>query len=217
MAPLVLLQHGGSATAERVPAPPLASSRFWFPPSHVKVAIVGRPNVGKSALFNRLVGRRQALVLDTPSGHVTRDWKEGRAALGDLRFTVVDTSGLEPERAARDPASIQARGAALTASVLARADATVFLVDARQGRGPGREGLKREGGRAWGVGDGARRSDGIGEVPLLTGRGRASSSVRLSGVRDERGARSDPPLPLSPPPPPSQKQRLPFQDRRDAR
>lgn len=125
-------------------APPQPSQRLahlWRPPSPPKVAIVGRPNVGKSALFNRLVGRRQALVLDTPTGHVTRDWKEGRAALGDLRFTVVDTSGLEPEHASRDPASIQARGAALTASVLARADATVFLVDARHGRDPEKGGV----------------------------------------------------------------------------
>ena len=57
------------------------------------LAIVGRPNVGKSTLFNRLVGKRLALVDNQPG--VTRDIREGQARLGDLRFTVVDTAGLE--------------------------------------------------------------------------------------------------------------------------
>ena len=55
------------------------------------VAIVGRPNVGKSTLFNRLVGRRLALVDDQPG--VTRDRREGEAHFGDLEFTVIDTAG----------------------------------------------------------------------------------------------------------------------------
>ena len=59
----------------------------------LKLAIVGRPNVGKSTLFNRLVGKRLALVDDQPG--VTRDLREGAARLGDLRFTVIDTAGLE--------------------------------------------------------------------------------------------------------------------------
>ena len=55
------------------------------PRSSPQVAIIGRPNVGKSALFNRLVRRREALVHDTPGGHVTRDYQEGTAKLADLR------------------------------------------------------------------------------------------------------------------------------------
>ena len=57
------------------------------------VVIVGRPNVGKSTLFNRLIGRRLALTDNEPG--VTRDWREGQASLGDLRFRVIDTAGLE--------------------------------------------------------------------------------------------------------------------------
>ena len=58
-----------------------------------RVAIIGRPNVGKSTLFNRLVGKKLALVDDQPG--VTRDRREGEARLGDLRFTVIDTAGLD--------------------------------------------------------------------------------------------------------------------------
>ncbi|HVG80793.1 MAG TPA: GTPase, partial [Methylomirabilota bacterium] len=61
------------------------------------VAIVGRPNVGKSTLFNRLIGKRLALVDDTPG--VTRDRREGRGRLGDLEFTLFDTAGLEEAKA----------------------------------------------------------------------------------------------------------------------
>src|SRR5882724_7891300 len=67
-----------------------------------KVAIIGRPNVGKSTLFNRLVGRKLALVDDTPG--VTRDRREGDARLGDLAFTIVDTAGLAEGHAGRDGA-----------------------------------------------------------------------------------------------------------------
>ena len=60
-----------------------------------RVAIIGRPNVGKSTLFNRLVGKKLALVDDRPG--VTRDRREGEARLGDLRFTIIDTAGLDEE------------------------------------------------------------------------------------------------------------------------
>jgi GTP-binding protein len=91
------------------------------------VAIVGRPNVGKSTLFNRLVGRRLALVDDQPG--VTRDRREGEAQLGDLAFKVIDTAGLE--NAERH--SLSARMQAHTAAAIAKADAILFLIDARAG------------------------------------------------------------------------------------
>ena len=91
------------------------------------VAIVGRPNVGKSTLFNRLVGRRLALVDDRPG--VTRDRREGEAQLGDLAFKVIDTAGLED--AERD--SLSARMQAHTAAAIAQADAILFLIDSRTG------------------------------------------------------------------------------------
>jgi len=89
--------------------------------------IVGRPNVGKSTLFNRLVGRRSALVDDRPG--VTRDRREGNAQLGDLVFKVIDTAGLDDA----EGDSLSARIQAQTAAAIAQADAVLFLVDARAG------------------------------------------------------------------------------------
>ncbi|WP_039017042.1 ribosome biogenesis GTPase Der [Halocynthiibacter namhaensis] len=91
------------------------------------VAIVGRPNVGKSTLFNRLVGRKLALVDDQPG--VTRDLREGEARLGDLRFTVIDTAGLED---ATDD-SLQGRMRRLTERAAEMADICLFMIDARDG------------------------------------------------------------------------------------
>jgi GTP-binding protein len=91
------------------------------------VAIVGRPNVGKSTLFNRLVGQRLALVDDTPG--VTRDRREGEAKLGDLKFRIFDTAGFEEAGAE----SLAGRMRAQTESAIADADAVLFLIDAKSG------------------------------------------------------------------------------------
>ena len=91
------------------------------------VAIVGRPNVGKSTLFNRLVGRRLALVDETPG--VTRDRRTGDAHLGDLRFTVIDTAGFEEARGDSLPARMRAQ----TERAVAEADLALLLIDARAG------------------------------------------------------------------------------------
>jgi GTP-binding protein len=94
------------------------------------VAIIGRPNVGKSSLFNRLVGRRIALVDDVPG--VTRDRREGEARLGDLHFTAVDTAGLEDAA----PQSLSGRMRTQTQAAIEQADAVMFMIDAREGPTP---------------------------------------------------------------------------------
>jgi GTPase len=95
-----------------------------------RLAIIGRPNVGKSTLFNRLVGKRLALVDDLPG--VTRDRREGEARLGDLTFTAIDTAGLEEAA----PASLSGRMLAQTRRAVEEADAVLFLIDARAGLTP---------------------------------------------------------------------------------
>lgn len=97
------------------------------------LAIVGRPNVGKSTLFNRLVGRKLALVDDQPG--VTRDLREGEGRLADLRFTVIDTAGLEEVT----DDSLQGRMRRLTERAVDMADVCLFLVDARTGITPSDE------------------------------------------------------------------------------
>ena len=91
------------------------------------VAILGRPNVGKSTLFNRLVGRRLALVNNTPG--LTRDRREGEGRIADLGFRVIDTAGLEEAA----PASLEGRMRAHTERALAVADVALLVVDAREG------------------------------------------------------------------------------------
>ena len=94
------------------------------------VAIIGRPNVGKSTLFNRLVGQKLALVDDAPG--VTRDRREGEARLGDLRFTVIDTAGLDEGA----KGSLTARMQEQTETAIELADALMFVIDARAGLTP---------------------------------------------------------------------------------
>jgi GTP-binding protein len=91
------------------------------------VAILGRPNVGKSTLFNRLVGRRLALVDDTPG--VTRDRREGEARIADLSFRVMDTAGLEEAPAS----SLTGRMQTQTERALADSDVALLVIDAREG------------------------------------------------------------------------------------
>ena len=94
------------------------------------VAIVGRPNVGKSTLFNRLVGKRLALVDDRPG--VTRDRREGEAHLVGLEFRVIDTAGFEDE----DPQTLPGRMRIQTEAAVREADAALFMIDAREGLTP---------------------------------------------------------------------------------
>jgi GTPase len=94
------------------------------------IAIIGRPNVGKSTLFNRLVGQKLALVDDQPG--VTRDRREGEGRLGDLSFTIIDTAGLDD--GARG--SLTARMQEQTETAIKSADALMFVIDARAGLTP---------------------------------------------------------------------------------
>ncbi|WP_194953878.1 ribosome biogenesis GTPase Der [Sphingopyxis solisilvae] len=94
------------------------------------IAIVGRPNVGKSTLFNRLVGKRLALVDDQPG--VTRDRREGDAELLGLKFTIVDTAGFEDQDAATLPGRMRVQ----TEKAVREADAALFMIDGRAGVTP---------------------------------------------------------------------------------
>ncbi len=94
------------------------------------VAIIGRPNVGKSTLFNRLVGKKLALVDDTPG--VTRDRREGEGRLFDLEFKIIDTAGYEDE----DPDTLPGRMRQQTERAVGDAQVALFLIDGRAGVNP---------------------------------------------------------------------------------
>ncbi len=103
------------------------------------IAIVGRPNVGKSTLFNRLTGRRTALVSDIPG--LTRDRREGEATLSGHAVTIVDTAGLEGAAAG----SIAARMREQSEAAIAHADLVLFVLDARDGVVPADQAFERTG------------------------------------------------------------------------
>lgn len=95
--------------------------------SEFTVAILGRPNVGKSTLFNRLVGKKHAIVDDLPG--VTRDWRDGKASIGPLSFKVIDTAGLEED--AKDELGKKIRQ--VTINALEHAHLILFVTDAKTG------------------------------------------------------------------------------------
>ncbi len=142
-----------------------------------RVAIVGRPNVGKSTLFNRLVGRRKALVDDSPG--VTRDWREGAARLGDLRFIAIDTAGLEDAPAK----ALASRMREQTARALAAVDVVLFVVDGRAGVTPLDRhftGWLRKGGR-----------------PVILVANKCESRATLTAIGDAAGLGFGDPVPIS--------------------
>jgi GTP-binding protein len=141
------------------------------------VAIVGRPNVGKSTLFNRLVGRKLALVDDRPG--VTRDRREGEASLLGLDFRIIDTAGWEDE----DPQTLPGRMRAQTEAALAEADAALFLIDARAGVTP----LDAEIAR-WLRG---------GAAPVILAANKAEGRAGESGVLDAWSLGLGEPVPIS--------------------
>lgn len=128
------------------------------------LALVGRPNVGKSTLFNRLVGKKLALVDDQPG--VTRDRRAGDANLADLAFTVIDTAGLEEAQ----QGSLTARMREQTEAAIAEADCVLFLIDARAGLTPDDRFFAEI----------ARRS----ETPVIVGANKAEGRAATPGILD---------------------------------
>jgi len=141
------------------------------------VAIVGRPNVGKSTLFNRLVGKRIALVDDRPG--VTRDRREGDATLLGMEFRIIDTAGVEDE----DPNTLPGRMRAQTQAAVREADVALFLIDARAGIVPQDEEIAR-----W------LRSE---DTPVILMANKAEGKAAESGVLEAYALGFDAPLPFS--------------------
>jgi GTPase len=141
------------------------------------VAILGRPNVGKSTLFNRLVGRRVALVDDTPG--LTRDRREGAARIADLEFRAIDTAGLEEAV----PASLTGRVQAQTWTALAAADVALLVIDARAGVTPDDRHFARR----------LRQS----RKPVVLVANKAEGRAGLPGIAEAWGLGLGDPVPLS--------------------
>jgi GTP-binding protein len=144
---------------------------------HPVIAIVGRPNVGKSTLFNRLVGKKLALVDDRPG--VTRDRREGDATLLGLDFRVIDTAGFETD----DPQTLPGRMRAQTQAAVDEADVALFLIDARAGVTP----LDQE------VAQWLRNSD----TPVVLMGNKAEGKAGESGLLDAFGLGLGDPIPFS--------------------
>ena len=141
------------------------------------VAIVGRPNVGKSTLFNRLVGRRAALVSPTPG--VTRDRREGWARIGPLRFRAIDTAGLEEAA----PETLAGRMMAQTERALADADAALLLIDGRAGVTPADEFFARQ----------LRRR----QVPVILAVNKCEGGAAEGGIAESHALGFGQPIPIS--------------------
>ena len=142
-----------------------------------KLAIVGRPNVGKSTLFNRLAGRRLAIVDDTPG--VTRDRREAEGRLADLEFTLIDTAGFEDI----NDASLETRMRAQTELAIADANVILFVVDARDGITPADEGFAAL----------LRRAD----KPVVLVANKAESRDSITGVNEAYALGLGDPVPIS--------------------
>ena len=142
-----------------------------------QVIIIGRPNVGKSTLFNRLVGKKLALVDDQPG--VTRDRRMGNAEIAGLQFTIVDTAGWEDE----DDLTLPGRMRKQTEASLEGADAALFVIDARTGLTPLDEEIARY----------LREYD----VPIVLVANKAEGAAGESGVLESYGLGLGDPVPLS--------------------
>ncbi len=145
--------------------------------SRPTVAIIGRPNVGKSTLFNRLVGKRLALVDDQPG--VTRDRREGDADLLGVPFRIIDTAGFEDE----DPASLPGRMRAQTEAAVREADVALFMIDARAGITPLDEEIAR-----W------LRSSG---TPIVLLANKAEGRAGVPGIHEAMALGLGDPVPFS--------------------
>jgi GTPase len=166
-----------------------------------KLAIVGRPNVGKSTLFNRLAGKRLAIVDDTPG--VTRDRREAPGRLADLEFTLIDTAGFEDTT----DASLEARMRAQTEIAIRDADVILFLIDARVGVTPVDESFaallrradkpvvlaaNKAEGRAGDTGINEAYALGLGEpIPLSAEHGEGMAELYAAIVKSGGGASAE--------------------------